>query len=71
MESVDRQGGKLIGIGLGQHDAMHGGHAVAQRGNCSLDVGKAGHLGHFIQGSVGLAEFGPRGVADEEDVEST
>ena len=42
--------------------------ALGERGNCRLDVGKAGHLGQFLQGGAGLVEFGPRGVADEEEV---
>ena len=49
-QAVDRCGGKLIGVGLGQRDAMCRERTLGQRGGCGLDAGETGHAGHFIQG---------------------
>ena len=56
-EAVDRRGGELIGIGLGQHDAMDRERQFGHRGDCRLNVGEAGHVGQFIQGGAGPAKI--------------
>ena len=40
----------------------------ADRGGCRIDVSKTAHSGKFVQGNAGRVEFGPRRVADENDV---